>query len=210
MKEKPGNTKREGYESALREEKRRLRENFDPERFEKLGAAVTDEGRIRLKVLKWHLVIRLDPVSMIVEGDGNGPRMVWQILALDYLNSRNPSSPQSFQGFVAFPEVRAYQKAYQQRVPQRLTHGVGSDAAKFEKAAEEVGGAKSGETPLRYLFRFFPNFELQVVREEADEEFPHECKVLFSDNALDVLSIESMIVAAEKLVSALEGKGPSS
>jgi len=63
--------------------------------------------------------------------------------------------------------------------------------------------------PLTFLFAFFPHFELQVARHEADEEFPPLCNVCFPDNAPDLLSVESMTVAAEKLVSALEGGTPA-
>ena len=47
------------------------------------------------------------------------------------------------------------------------------------------------------------------MRSEADEDFPAACNVLFSDNTLDIFSMEDGIVAAERLVSALEGGTPA-
>ncbi|MFP4027873.1 MAG: DUF3786 domain-containing protein [Candidatus Brocadiia bacterium] len=205
---KPEKKKREQYESALRKKSQCLKETFDPERFEQLGADMTEDGNVRLKVLKWHFVLDPDSVSVTVEEEETAPRTVWKILFLDYLNSQTPSKPSTFEGFTDFGEARGYQKAYDQRVTQRLTHGVGAEEATLREAAEALGGAMGEQDPLRYLFRFFPNFEMQVVRQEGDEELPSCCEVLFSDNALDVISIESMIVAAERLVSVLEGKGP--
>ncbi len=47
------------------------------------------------------------------------------------------------------------------------------------------------------------------MRSEADEDFPASCNVLLSDNVLTLFSLEDGIVAAERLVSALEGKTPA-
>ena len=86
---------------------------------------------------------------------------------------------------------------------------VGADAEAFADAARRCGGVQGNADPLAYLFRFFPRFELQALRYEGDEDFSPSCNVLFSDNALSVLSIESVIVAADEMITCMKkGKGP--
>ena len=91
---------------------------------------------------------------------------------------------------------------------ERLSRTVGRDEESFCRAAESWGGVRAEAKPRRYLFRFFPLFELHLLRYEGDEDFPPYCNVLFPDNMLALFSAEDAIVAAEQLVRCLEGKGP--
>ena len=198
------------YEIARQRWAERFRERFDRQRLTRLGAVVGEEGAVTVPSLCWRLRARLDPVSVTVEPDGREAGIVWQILVLEYLAADPGRPPVRFVSFADFPQARSYLKAFEGRVTGRLTDGVGKDRGRFARAAQGCCGVPGSERPLSYLFHFFPSFELQVVRYEGDEEFPPACNVLFADNALDILSAESMIVAAERLVSALHGKGPCS
>ena len=196
------------YEVAREAAVKRLRQCFDPERLARLGVDLREDGAIELPALCWRFAIRLDPFSMVLlPGDG-AVNVVWQILALDYLSGDPSGAPARFLSFAEFPEVRSYLRAFEGRVTGRLGRGVGGDEETFVRAAERCLGARGSASPLSYLFRLFPTFELQVVRHEGDEDLPPSCNVLFPDNALRVLSAESIIVAAERLVSSLEGKSP--
>ena len=99
-------------------------------------------------------------------------------------------------------------RAFEGRVIARLSRTVGRDEAEFVRAAQRCLGTRGSGRPLSYLFRFFPILELQAVRHEGDEDLPPSCNVLFPDNAPHLLSSESMIVAAERFVSALQGRTP--
>jgi hypothetical protein len=94
-------------------------------------------------------------------------------------------------------------------VNRRLSHTVGRERDAFIRAAERLGAAIGEDDPVRCMFRFFPLLEFQVVRHEGDEDFPPACKVLFPDNLLSLVTMEDGIVAADTLVSALEGKSPA-
>jgi len=104
---------------------------------------------------------------------------------------------------------RSYLPAFQSRVTDRLSHTVGRDGAAFRDAVERLGATPVEGDPVRCILRFFPLVEFQVVRYEGDEEFAPSCNVLFSDNVLSILSLEDGIVAAERMVAALEGKTPA-
>jgi hypothetical protein len=196
------------YDVALRSEVRALNERFDPVRLAALGVEVKDGRRVELPVLCWRFAVEAEPFAMSLVPGGGRPGVVWQILVLDYLNAEHPRRPTGFRSFADFAGARTYLGVYEARVGERLARTVGADAEQFARAAERCGGIRGTQEPLSYLFRFFPLLELQVVRHEGDEDFPASCTVLFSDNAPDVLTLECMIVAAERLVAVLRGKTP--
>ena len=196
------------YELARDAAIERLRARFDPDRLARLGAELRQDGAIELPALCWRFAIRLEPFSMVLLPSEGQVRIVWQILALDYLGGEPAGAPARFLSFAEFPQVRSYLRAFEGRVTGRLSRGVGGHEETFVRAAERCLGARGTASPLSYLLRLFPRFELQVMRHEGDEDFLPSCNVLLPDNAMSVLSAESVIVAAERLVSSLEGKSP--
>ena len=188
----------------------RLRQRADGERLRLMGVrhAEGDTGMM-LPVLCWELRIQLDPFSMSLLPGGEEVALPWQILALDYLCAEKPVPPTGFVSFADFAEGRSYLPAFRSRVTDRLSHTVGRDRTAFIRAAERLGAEPVGSDPVRCIFRFFPLLDFQVAHYEADAEFPASCDVLYSDNALAIFTLEDGIVAAERLVAALEGKGPA-
>lgn len=197
------------YEIARDKARDRLLGALQPERLRQLGARVEEDGDIILPTLCWEIRVCSDPYAASLEPDGQPLRIAWEILALNYLGAESPEPPGGFVSFADMPEGRSYQSAFQGRVSGRLAGTVGRNTAEFRQAVDRVGGVCSGREPMRCIFRFFPLLEYQVVRYEGDEDFPVACNVLLSDNVLSILSLEDGIVAAEKLVSALQGKTPA-
>ncbi len=185
-----------------------LKKNPDPARFRALGAEVRDTNLLILPLLRWRCRLAIEPFSLCLLPEGREMEMTDQVLVLDYLTAANPTPPHRMISFADFPEARGYLDPYRGRVLQRLTHTAGVSEESFTAAALRAGGQSAGSRPARFMFRFFPLFELQVARYEADEDFPHSCNMLFSDNALSVLSVESVIVCAERLVSVMQGNMP--
>ncbi len=198
------------YEIARDAAFARLRGRLDSARLEALGARWDDgAARITLPCLCWELHVDTEPFGMRVLPVDRPVRIAWQILALNYLSAEDPSPPGQFVAFADFAEGRGYESAFTGRVCRRLTHTAGRREGQFLEAAQRLGASPAGEDPVRCIFRFFPLFELQVLRYPADEDFPADCTVLLPDNALKLFSMEDAIVAAERLVAALEGKGPA-
>lgn len=196
------------YEVARDAGLERLKQRSDAGRLRRLGAHRREDGAIELASLCWRFAVRLDPFRMEVLPERREANIVWQILVLDYLCHEPAGAPERFLSFADFPQLRSYLKAFEGRVIQRLNQTVGKDKEEFVSAGQRCHGTGGAAEPLSYLFCFFPRFEIQVVRHEGGEEFPPSCNVLFPDNALDLLTAESIIVAAEKLVSSLRGKKP--
>lgn len=188
----------------------KLKRSFHPGRLRKLGAGVTGPSSVELPCLAWRFAFVMEPYSAAVLPEGRDLSMKWQILSLEYLGAPAPSAPGAFVSFAHFPETRTYKPTFDGRVLARLSKGVGRERDRFVQSAERCGGILGEESnPCTYFFKVFPRFEVQIARHEADEEFPAACNVLFPDNALDILSPESVVVAAEVLVASLEGKGPA-
>ena len=201
--------KQDHYEIARNAALERLESCFDVERLSALGAEVGPDGSIELSSLCWRFSIKLDPFSMVLLPGREEVDIVWQILVLNYLGAGLPKAPVRFVSFAEFAGARGYLQAFEGRVLKRLSGRQGNNKGEFARAAERCGGARGSENPLSYVFKFFPKFEFEVVRYEGDEDFPPSCNVLFQDNALEVLTAESMIVAADQLVSSLCGKTPA-
>ena len=175
-----------------------------------LGARLAEDGAIvDLQALCWQLRVRTQPFSMHLLPGGQEVSLPWQILALDYLAAETPIAPTGFVSFADLVAGRSYLPAFQSRVTDRLSHTVGRDGAAFRDAVERLGATPVEGDPVRCILRFFPLVEFQVVRYEGDEEFAPSCNVLFSDNVLSILSLEDGVVAAERMVAALEGKTPA-
>jgi hypothetical protein len=196
------------YEIARDRGAEELRRRLDAERLRGLGVEVSGGGGLVFASLCWRFALTPDPFSMVLLPEGRECSIVWQILALNYLNADPPQEPGRFVSFAQFAESRGYLPVFDGRVTGRLSGTVGREAQGFIAACEHCAGTQGTSRPLGYLFHLFPRFELQVVRHEGDEDFPPACNVLFPDTALEVLSAESMIVAAERLVSSLQGECP--
>ncbi len=197
------------YEIARDRALRRARERLDPSRPAKLGVNIEPSGDLNVPMLCWKVQVGLDPYGMRVAAGGEEVDIVWQILVLDYLAAEDPVPPKEFVSLADFAGARSYQRVFEGRVNGRLTRTAGREREAFLQAVEKLGGVTAGEEPLRCVVKFFPLLEFEVVRHEADEDFPASCRVLLPDNMLRIFSLEDGIVAAEKLVSALDGRTPS-
>lgn len=201
---------RDHYEIARDKALSRLQDSFQASRIKKLGAEITGQLSVELPCLAWRFAFTLDPYCAVVLPDEEALSMKWQILSLEYLAAPEPSAPGEFVSFAQFPETRTYKPTFDGRVLGRLSHGVGATRERFIQSVENCGGViTEEENPCVCFFKVFPRYELQVTHYKADEEFPAACNVLFPENALDVLSPESIVVAAELLTASLEGKQPA-
>jgi len=175
---------------------------------QELGVKVGEGGFMELPCLRWTFGFDEESLLLHLLPHGQEISIVWQILALDYLCAP-PSSPLGqMLSFADFSEARTYAGPFENRVLRRLSETVGRDRAQFMACAARCGGVQVSRDPLCYDFRVFPRFQLQVVRHPGDEDFPAVCNLLFPRNTLSMFSVEDAVVAAEMLVSTLQGRGP--
>ncbi|KPK61949.1 MAG: hypothetical protein AMK73_07160 [Planctomycetes bacterium SM23_32] len=198
------------YQIARDRALEKLRHGLDEERLGLLGARMGEAaGRLVLPALCWELHVGTEPFSMTLGPEGREVSIVWQILALDYLSAERPAAPAGFLSFADFAQGRGYQPAFDSRVNRRLSSTVGREREQFARAVRRLGAEPGDADPMRCIFRFFPLLEFEVVRYDGDKDFPPSCNVLLPDNLLSLFTMEDGIVAAERLVAALEGKTPA-
>jgi len=201
---------RNHYEIARDAALARLLERMDAGRLRQLGAEVIGGGAtILLPVLCWTFRVRMGPFSMTLEPEGQQVHLPWQILTLDYLAAPEPRPPTGFVSFADLAEARVYESTFRKRVADRLSAGVGRTRESFARAAEQLGAFPAGHPTTHCVFRFFPLVEFEVVLHPGSEELAGTCNVLLSDNVVGIFSVEDAVVAAERLVSALEGRSPA-
>lgn len=198
------------YEIARERAAARLEGRLEPGRLSLLGADRSpDGGAVVLPCLCWEFGINPSDWTVSMLPERSAVAVIWQILALDYLGAPQPRPPRSFVSFADIAEGRGYQDAFESRVVGRLSRRAGRTRDGLVEAVERLGGVPGGEGPLRCMLRFFPLLEFQVVRYEGDEDVAPSCSVLLPDNLLSLFTLEDGIVAAERLVAALEGKTPA-
>ncbi|MDR1036534.1 MAG: DUF3786 domain-containing protein [Deltaproteobacteria bacterium] len=82
--------------------------------------------------------------------------------------------------------------------------------ARFARAAESLGGEFLGDHPAGgklWLFKVLPRIHMQVIFNEADDEFPVEARVLFDSHATEYLGFECLAFMHGALGNALAEAG---
>jgi hypothetical protein len=105
--------------------------------------------------------------------------------------------------FKSLPGAAFYDAAYQKRGPRRIAARFGRDLAAFRRAGASLGwrAAELGDASFR--FDIFPGIEGLVVLHGADEEFPAEASILFSENVRSFLPLEDVAVLAGVIATRL-------
>lgn len=110
-------------------------------------------------------------------------------------------------GFIAFSQIpfgSTYMPAFNRRCIFRLAK-LFATAEQLEKACQALGGTPCADkADIAYSFEFMPNITLKVLFWEADDEFPAQAQLLFSDNIAQAFSSEDVVVISEILIRALE------
>jgi len=95
----------------------------------------------------------------------------------------------------AAPFAGAFTTNVEKVIAKRFSHRL--DALK--KAAQRLGGKKPTDIDFSYelivQFPVLPSFDLLLVFNDADEEFPAEARVLFPDNAESLLDMECLAIS---------------
>ena len=107
--------------------------------------------------------------------------------------------------FREMPWGELYIKPYTGRVLTRAAFTFGMRIAKFREACEKMGAAPLKHGDAGYQFQLLPGFWMQIMVWEADEEFPPNAQVLYSDNFEGGFAPEDRVVAGDILITAIKG-----
>ena len=103
--------------------------------------------------------------------------------------------------FREMPWGELYIKPYTGRVLTRAAFTFGTRVEKFRAACEKLGATPLNHGDAGFEFDFIGGYKMQILVWAADEEFPPNAQVLYSDNFADGFAAEDRVVAGDILIS---------
>jgi hypothetical protein len=99
------------------------------------------------------------------------------------------------------PWGELYIKPYTGRVLTRAAVTFGTRVEKFRAACERLGGLPLKHGDAGFEFDFIGGYKMRILVWAADEEFPPNAQVLYSDNFAEGFAAEDRVVAGDILIS---------
>ena len=103
--------------------------------------------------------------------------------------------------FREMPWGELYIKPYTGRVLTRAAFTFGTRVEKFCAACEKLGGLPLKHGDAGFEFDFIGGYKMRILVWMADEEFPPNAQVLYSDNFAEGFAAEDRVVAGDILIS---------
>ena len=127
-----------------------------------------------------------------------------EILLLRILLEGTPlPAANKFLAYQELPRGAAYLPAFNRRCTLRIAKQF-SSASHLEQACLALGAITiKSKADAACQFEFLPNVFVQFLYWEADDEFPAQAQVLFSDNVTAFFTSEDMVVITEIIIRAL-------
>ena len=144
--------------------------------------------------------IRMSDVSFL----GEGIPTIVEVLILHYLTSMEDRPVKGdFVSFSSIPDGMFYFKSFKQRALDKLVSKFGKKPESLVAAAAALGGTRWTAGKYSSIIPVLPKVDLVVQIHEADDEFPAEANILFSDNVVNFLPVEDTAFLGGYLVGAL-------
>ena len=102
------------------------------------------------------------------------------------------------------PWGEVYLRQFDGRCIKRLAFSYGNRLEVFNSVMERIHGipVKHGDTA--YEIEIYPNYRVQMILWEGDEEFPPSSQILFSDNFPVSFQAEDMAVMGDVIIGSLK------
>ncbi len=125
-----------------------------------------------------------------------------QTFLLRYLlEAKTVSWAGTWKTFREMPWGELYIKPYTGRVLTRAAFTFGTRVEKFRAACEKLGATPLKHGDAGFEFDFIGGYKMQILVWAADEEFPPNAQVLYSDNFGSGFAAEDRVVAGDILIS---------
>ena len=181
---------------------------------EKFKAFSSEDAVSRLQDIKWdgkEFFVNLlgreyaisHPTYAIRATDGGAlPPLPVQTFLLRYLmESKTVAWCGNWKTFREMPWGELYIKPYTGRVLTRAAFTFGMKVEKFRAACEKLGATALTHGDAGFEFDFIGGYKMRVLVWAADEEFPPNAQVLYSDNFAEGFAAEDRVVAGDILIS---------
>ena len=180
--------------------------DLDPqEAVSRLPDVIWDGKEFSLSLLGSHYAIAHPDYAIREVNGGKLPPLPAQTFLLRYLlEIKDVSWAGQFKTFREMPWGELYITPYTGRVLTRAAYTFGMRLDAFRAACEKMGATKLPHGDAGYQFDFIGGYRMQILVWEADEEFPPNAQVLYSDNFENGFAPEDRVVAGDILISAIK------
>ncbi len=109
-----------------------------------------------------------------------------------------------FLTFREMPWGELYIQPFTGRCLTRAAYTFATRLSAFCAAMEKLGAKKLSHGDASYEMELLPGYAMQIILWEADEEFPPNSQLLYSDNFADSFAAEDRVVAGDLLISVIK------
>lgn len=129
-----------------------------------------------------------------------------RILTIRFLlNGGASAGTGKYKTYREMPWGEVYLRQFDGRCIKRLAFTYGNRLSDFTKIMEHMGAAPVKHGDVAYEVEIYPNYRVQMILWEGDEEFPPSSQILFSDNFPVSFQAEDMAVMGDVIIGSLKG-----
>lgn len=115
----------------------------------------------------------------------------------------------AFKTYREMPWGEVYLRQFDGRCIKRLAFTYGMRLQDFGRIMEHIKALPVKHGDIAYEVEIFPDYKIQMILWEGDEEFPPSSQILFSDNFPVAFQAEDMAVMGDVIIGSLKAFGTS-
>ena len=128
-----------------------------------------------------------------------------RILTIRFLlNGVKSESSGKFKTYREMPWGEVYLRQFDGRCIKRLAFSYGNRLGDFKAIMEHIKAVAVKHGDIAYEVEIFPEYKVQMILWEGDEEFPPSSQILFSDNFPVSFQAEDMAVMGDVIIGSLK------
>ena len=120
------------------------------------------------------------------------------------LNGAEASGTGKFKTYREMPWGEVYLRQFDGRCIKRLAFSYGNRIKDFQAIMEHMHCVPVKHGDIAYQLEIFPDYLVQMILWEGDDEFPPSSQILFSDNFPISLQAEDMAVMGDVIIGSLK------
>ena len=120
------------------------------------------------------------------------------------LNGAFTQGTGKFKTYREMPWGEVYLRQFDGRCIKRLAFSYGNRPGDFRAIMEHISAIPVKHGDIAYEVEIFPEYKIQMILWEGDEEFPPSSQILFSDNFPVSFQAEDMAVMGDVIIGSLK------
>ena len=126
------------------------------------------------------------------------------LTSLFLLNGAEASGTGKFKTYREMPWGEVYLRQFDGRCIKRLAFSYGNRIKDFQAIMEHMHCVPVKHGDIAYQLEIFPDYLVQMILWEGDDEFPPSSQILFSDNFPISFQAEDMAVMGDVIIGSLK------